>query len=265
MERKPNAVREKLKNGQVVTGGVIYSFSPNVVEAAGYAGLDFIRIDCEHAWRQDDVLENLMRASELSGITPIVRIDRDNPYLVKKVMEIGAGGVIMPDCKNAREAVEFVKAGKFPPHGTRGYSSICRSAAWSTAGGEPWVEWCENEPLVGVMIENVDAVENVDEIAAVDGVDFMLFGPADLSMSMGLRKPVPSHPNVQAALDKTIAAARRNGKWIMLGVGFDPQAIEKYAERGISMLEMGSDVKAIQKIWGENVKKLSKINATVNS
>lgn len=253
MKRTTNHVREKLKEGKLVTGGVIYSFSSNIMEAAGHAGLDFMRIDLEHAWRRDESLENMCRAAELTGILPIVRVDRDDPYLVRKVLEVGAGGVLMPDCKAAAEAEAFVRAAKFPPNGERGYSSICRSGGWGTAGGESWVKWSDTEPLIGIMIENVESVKNVESIAAVNGIDFLLFGSADLSMSMGLGKPVKDHPEIVTAKKKTVAAARANGLGMMQGVGFEWSAIQRQIESGVTMLEMSSDVVILNKIWQGNV------------
>ncbi len=175
MIKMPNKVRKKLLNNQLVTGSVVYSWSPNVMDAAGLAGLDFMRIDNEHAWRQDSSAEHLIRAAVSADVMPIMRVDRDNPYLVRKALEIGAGGVIVPDVNSPAE--EVVKAAKFPPRGIRGYSSNCWSAGWGTAGGADWVKWSNTEPIIGVMIESVGAMDCVEEILAVDGLDFVLFGP----------------------------------------------------------------------------------------
>ena len=95
--RRPNKVREKLARGQVAVGTAIYSHSPAMVAAAGYAGIDFVRIDTEHSWRRDDSLENMINAAIIADVVPIVRVDRDDPFLVRKVLELGAGGVLIPN------------------------------------------------------------------------------------------------------------------------------------------------------------------------
>jgi 4-hydroxy-2-oxoheptanedioate aldolase len=247
--RRANRLREKLRDGQVVVGSVIYSWSPSVMEVAGCAGLDFMRIDNEHAWRQDASAEELMRAAELVGVEAVMRVDKDNPYLIRKALEIGAGGIIVPDVHSVEEVEAVVKAAKFPPRGTRGYSGNCRSGGWGARAGAEWVEWSDHEPMMGVMVEHVRAMDCVDEMLAVEGLDFALFGPADYSMSLGLRKPAKSHEEVEDALKRTIAAAGRSGKHVMLGVGTRVDDIERYREMGVTMLEMSNDLGILHTVW----------------
>jgi len=256
VERKANKLRAKIAKGEIVTGSVSYSWSPNIIEIAGYAGLDFMRIDCEHAWRRDSMAEHLMRAAYIADIVPIVRVDRDDPYLIRKAFEIGAGGIIVPDMKSPEEAEEVVKASKFPPRGRRGYSSLCWSAGWGSRAGEQWVQWSNTEPMIGVMIENREAVEQVDEILAVDGLDFVLFGPADYSMSLGLGKPNKNHEKVQEALKLTLRAAKKHGKPVMFNPGTNIQEIEKYVNMGVTMLELGNDLGILRSMWANYVKQI---------
>lgn len=250
MQSKPNKLRKKLRDGQLAVGAVMYSWSPAVIELAGYAGLDFMRLDNEHAWRQDESAEHMMRAAVIGDIVALHRVDRDNPYLIRKALEIGAGGIIIPDVDSPAHARAIVQAAKFPPRGTRGIGTQCFSAKWGTADAGQWVEWSDLEPMIGVMIESVKAIECVDDILAVDGVDFALFGPADYSMSLGLRQPDKNHPAVQEALAKTIAAARKLGKHVMFGVGADPDEIGRYVEMGVTMLELPADMAVLRAGWG---------------
>lgn len=247
--QEPNAVREKLANGQPVTGTAVFSWSPYIVDAAGFAGLDYLRIDTEHVWRQDSMLEHLVRAAHLGGVLPIVRIDRDNPYLARKALEIGAGGIIVPDISSVAEAEAVVRAAKFPPRGERGFSNYCFSAGWGAEDAAEWVTWSDREPLVGIMIENVEAMARIDDIMAVDGIDFALFGPADYSMSLGLGAPRAQDERVQAAIKETVAAAHKAGKYVSLGVGTERANIEKYLALGIDMLELGADLAIVSAGW----------------
>jgi len=249
MPLSPNKVRAALAEGRVVIGSVIYSWSPNVMEVAGYAGLDFMRVDLEHSWRRDTSLEELMRAAEISGVEAVVRVEKDDPQMIRRVLETGASGIIAP-CDPDVEAVEkAVEAARFPPRGTRGYSGNCRSAAWGTRAGAEWVEWSDSEPMIGVMIEDAQAIECIDEMLAVDGLDFVLFGPADYSMSLGFRRPAKNSDEVQEALAKTVAAAKKSGKHVMLGVGNDMDEIVRYAEMGVTMLETGNDCRTLGAFW----------------
>jgi len=216
---------------------------------AGYAGLDFMRIDNEHAWRQDASAEHLMRAAAIADVVPIHRIDRDNPYLVRKALEIGAGGILVPDVTSPEDAQAVVRAAKFPPRGTRGLSNQCFSGGWGSRDVADWVQWSDTEPMIGVMIENVKTMDCIDQILAVDGIDFVLFGPADYSMSLGLRRTVKTHKDVEAALKRTIAAAKKVGKHVMLGVGGDPAEIARYQAMGVTMLELPADLAVLRAGW----------------
>lgn len=257
MKHAPNRLREKLGKGEVLTGSVTYSWSPNVMEAAGHAGLDFMRLDNEHAWRQDAMAEHLIRAAELAGLGVVLRVDKENPYLIRKALEIGAAGVIVPNVYTVEAAEEVVRASKFPPRGTRGYSGSCHSARWGSAAGADWIEWSDSEPMIGVMIEDTRAMACVDEILAVEGLDFVLFGPADYSMSLGLRKPAKDSDAVQAALKRTIAAAEASGKHVMLGVGLSAQEIIRYMGMGVHMLELASDLSVLRDFYSNAVKTVS--------
>jgi 4-hydroxy-2-oxoheptanedioate aldolase len=249
MDLSPNRLREKLAGGHRALGAALFSWSPNVVDVAGIAGLDYVRIDTEHAYRRDNMLEQLVRTANMGNIVPIVRIDKGDPTLARKVLEIGAGGIVVPDICTVNEAEAVVRAAKFPPMGDRGYSSNCWSADWGAKSGEEWVLWSNREPMIGIMIENAAAMNSLDGILAVDGLDFVLFGPADYSMSLGLGAPMPRDERVQSAIDEIVSAAHKAGKYVSLSVGTDESVIEKYLARGIDMLELGTDLGLIRTVW----------------
>lgn len=249
MNRQPNSVREKLAGGQRVLGAAVVSWSPYVVDVAASAGLDYIRIDTEHAYRRDNMLEQMVRAANQGNIVPLVRIDKGDPYLARKVLEVGAGGIIVPNICTPDEARAVVRSAKFPPLGDRGYSGMCWSADWGAASGEEWVQWSNREPMIGVMIETVAAIDSIDEIMAVDGIDFVLFGPADFSMSLGLGAPMPHDARVQAAIEDTVRAAHNAGVYVSLGVGTSRANIEKYVNLGVDMLELGNDLGIMRSAW----------------
>lgn len=249
MERRPNKLRQKLNAGELVTGTVLYSWSPNVVDTAGYAGLDFIRLDLEHTYSPYTSMEHIMRACYIADVSPIVRIDKENIYLARKALEIGTGGVLVPDVESVEEVEGIVAETKFPPIGRRGYSGNILAAGFGARAGKEWIDYSNAEPMVGVMIENVHAMRCLDEILAVEGLDFVHFGPSDYSMSLGLGKPDWNHPEVVDAVQKTIAATKKAGKHIVLGVGHDQDKIQNYREMGIDMLELPNDLGVLRKVW----------------
>jgi 4-hydroxy-2-oxoheptanedioate aldolase len=258
MELKKNRLKEKIRRGEIALGTALYSFSPAVVELAGFIGLDFCRIDNEHAWRQDESAENVLRGAILSGIVPLLRVDRDNPYLVRKALEAGAGGVIIPHAHDRKDVEAMVKAAKFPPLGKRGYGGLCFSGQWGVHAGVEWLEWSNTETLVIPMIEDVSAIPNLDEILSTEGVDGVFFGPADFSISAGV--PLQTgHEKVINALRKTIESADKYGKFVIFTAGFPQwETVRKVRELGVKAIELGHDVTILRAVWSKTIQELEK-------
>ncbi|MFP3950532.1 MAG: HpcH/HpaI aldolase family protein [Candidatus Bathyarchaeia archaeon] len=254
-----NKVKRKFEEGILVVGTCAYTNSPILVELAGFCGMDFIRIDNEHSWRRDESAENMMRAAANSGIVPILRIDND-PDVIRKALEIGAGGILIPHINTAEEVEGIVEAAKFPPVGSRGTGSLCFSARWGTERISEWMAWSNEELLIGVMIEDYRAVPHLDEIMAVEGLDYVLFGPGDYSVSIGLPGQM-THPKVMEALQRTIDAANRHGKYVMKGVGYPwVENAKRLIDMGVHAIEMGHDVSILRDIWrrqGSEIRKLA--------
>jgi len=257
MERKPNKMRAKLAAGGLCVGSAIHSWSPNVMEIGGYAGLDFMRIDNEHAWRQDSSAEHLMRAAAIADIVPMLRVDRDNPFLVRKALEIGAGAVLVPNIYTPEEAEAVVRAAKFPPRGMRGYCGDCFSAHWGTLAGNEWVEWSDREPLIGVMVEHVRTMEAIDEIMSVEGLDYVFFGAADYSMSIGLRGPQRYDKRIMEALRATVKAADKHGVWV--GAPTEEDNIGRLLDEGVVFFEILSDLLLLHELWSRHAKKVGEM------
>ena len=260
MRWQRNKLRKIIEEGEIALGTGMYSFSPALVDVAGFCGLDFCRIDTEHAWRQDGTLEHMMRAAAISDIVALPRVDR-NPDLIRKVLEVGAGGLIVPHILNAEEVAGVVRAAKFPPQGNRGFGSLCFSGRWGTRSGTEWIKWSNEETMVGVMIEDYRAVEKIDEIMSVDGLDFVLFGQSDYSVSLGI--PLQTmHPKVMEGLKKTIRAAETHGKYVMKGVGFPwVKNAKKFIEMGCQLIEIGHDITLLSSMWkklGQKIKGIKK-------
>lgn len=259
MKYRPNKLKKILNEGKVAFGTCMCAYSPNLVELAGYCGFDFCRIDNEHAWRQDSIMEHMMRASLIGDIVPIARVDKDDPYLIRKVLEIGAMGVLIPNIKNSKEVEKIVEAAKFPPQGCRGFSGLCFSGKYGKASAKEWIEWSNEECMVGAMIETPEAVQNVDAIMSVEGLDFVLFGAADYSISIGLDAPDKGNPKVRDAIKMTIEAANENGKYVMIGIAppWDKEA-QKYIQMGCRMIELGHDYSVLGREWEKGLKTAKK-------
>ena len=148
------------------------------------------------------------------------------------------------------EVEDVISAAKFPPRGIRGYSGICFSGRWGAGAGKDWVEWSDNETLVGIMVENDELIAQLDEVLSLDGLDFVLFGPSDYSLSLGFRRPQKNHPKVQDAIKKTIDVANKYNKPVGIGVGqpWEEEA-KKYIDLGCRMIEVGHDLVVLRSIW----------------
>jgi len=251
---RTNKLRETLRSGKIALGTCVDNYSPSTVEVAGYSGLDFVRIDTEYSWRSDDSLENMIRAATIADVTALVRITKGNPYLVSKVLQAGAGAVLVSDIDSYQEAQEVVRASKFAPKGVRGYSSFSFAGKWGTSGGKEWVEWSDSELMVGIMVENIRVMQDLDAIFALDGLDFCLFGPSDFAMSLGYRGPAKSDPKIQEAFAKTCESAAKHNKVVAIGIG-QPwvEDAQKYLKAGCRMLELGHDLGILQSIWKKAV------------
>jgi 4-hydroxy-2-oxoheptanedioate aldolase len=245
-----NTVKRTLDKDGVALGTAIFSNNPAIVEVAGYSGLDFIRIDNEYSWRRDESMEHMIRAAYLAQITPILRVDKGDHYLINKALEIGAGGVLVPDITTKEEVQQLIRDTRYPPGGTRGYANFCFSGEWGARSVEDWLQWNEHEILVGIMVENEQIIAQLDSIFSMEGLDFVLFGPADYSLSIGLGGPQKNHPKVQDAIKKTVEVADKYGKPVAIGIGqpWEEEA-KKYIDLGCRMLEIGNDVGVLRSVW----------------
>ncbi|MBT8346199.1 MAG: hypothetical protein KJO28_07830 [Desulfofustis sp.] len=251
--RQPNRLREIIRQGDIALGSCLYSFSPALIELAGFCGLDFCRIDNEHAWRQDQSTEDVLRGGLLGGLVPLLRVDRDNPYLIRKALEAGAGGVIIPHAKGKADVQRMVEAAKFHPLGKRGYGGLCLSGKWGVDAGEEWMDWSNREQLVIPMVEDVGALEEIDEIMATKGVDGIFFGPADFSISAGVPLKI-WHEKVVGAVKTIVETADKYGKFVIYPIGFPQwEQVERVKELGVHAVELGHDVSILKSVWQKSI------------
>lgn len=215
--------------------------------------MDFCRIDNEHAWRQDQSTEDVLRGGLLGGLVPLLRVDRDNPYLIRKALEAGAGGVIIPHAKGKEDVQRMVEAAKFHPLGKRGYGGLCLSGKWGVDAGEEWMNWSNREQLVIPMVEDVGALEEIDEIMATEGVDGIFFGPADFSISAGVPLKI-WHDKVVGAVKTVVETADKYEKFVIYPIGFPQwEQVERVKELGVHAVELGHDVSILKSVWQKSI------------
>jgi 4-hydroxy-2-oxoheptanedioate aldolase len=204
-----NRVKSSLKAGKPVLGCFINLYSPSIAEMLGHSQFDFVVIDNEHGSFSWTEVEEMIRACEISGTVPIVRVLSSAPGEILKALDRGAKGIHVPQVDTAEQARAAVSAAKFPPHGTRGTAFGVRAADYGMKKGSPYLTQSNEDVLVVVQIETVEAVETVDEIMQ-SGIDLAFIGPTDLSVSAGFPDQ-PDHPELLAMHDKVLASGRKHG------------------------------------------------------
>lgn len=243
-----NPVKQALKNKQTVFGIYIAVPSPMMVEFAGYAGFDFVRIDISHSAVDMPTVENMIRAAEASGVTPMARVDCD-PVLIAKVLEAGMKGLFIPDVCSYDMAKSVVEAVHFHPVGDRGTFSAARICRYGAISGGDYAKWSNEEILLGVQIESKEAVDSLDKILDLDGIDMIGSGRGDLSNALGLTGQ-KDHPSVLALEEKIFDTAIEGGKFV--SVNLDPTA-ENFAEtvakwKGkAQVITLGHDINLVRK------------------
>ncbi|MBA4423106.1 MAG: siderophore biosynthesis protein SbnG [Syntrophus sp. (in: bacteria)] len=254
MQLKKNPVKQAIRDGQTVFGVYIGVPSPTMVELAGYAGFDFVRIDICHSAVDLPTIANMIRAAEASGVTPMVRLDYD-PHLIAKVLEAGAMGLLIPDVSTVETARSVVDAVHFAPVGERGTFAAARITRYGAISGGEYAKWSNEEILLGVQIESKEAADNLEMTLGVDGIDMIGSGRGDLANALGLTGQ-KNHPSVLALEEKIFDTAKKRGKYI--SVNLDPTAPD-FAETVASwkkkaqVITLGHDLTLLRKHFGDAI------------
>jgi 2-keto-3-deoxy-L-rhamnonate aldolase RhmA len=204
-----NTVREKLRRGQITLGSWITLGHPAIAEVMARAGFDWLVIDLEHSVIGIDVAGDLIRIIDLCGVAPLVRLTSKDPDQIKRVMDAGAQGILVPMVNTADEASEAVAATRYAPAGCRGVG-LSRAQGYGVTF-DSYLQWQSEGPIVIVQIEHKDAIDHLDETLMVPGVDGFIIGPYDLSCSMGIPGRF-DHDDFRAAMKRIRERGRHLGR-----------------------------------------------------
>ncbi|GIJ90074.1 hypothetical protein Asppvi_009023 [Aspergillus pseudoviridinutans] len=234
----------KLKAGEYPLMTFMAIPSVRMAQIIALTGVDGIIIDCEHGHISDDAMHNAVAAISSLGVSPIIRIRGPAHDIVKRALDTGAHGIMVPQINTADEARQVVASSKFPPQGVRGQGSAFPAIGHGLTTPEYMVS--ANETILTmIQIETRAGVENVDEICAVPGVDMVFIGPNDLAQSLlGYVPARGDEPEFVAAVEKIIAAGRKYGKWV--GRMVNNGALAKDARKRYDTVAITGDTKAIQ-------------------
>ena len=235
-------------NSNIQFGTWISTGSPVVAELAALCGFDWLLLDLEHGCASEAALPDQLRALRGSAARAIVRVGAPHPDLIARVLDWGAHGIMVPRIESAAQAAAVVAAARYAPRGQRGFSRTVRAYEY---GLRPPQAASELSPLVMAQIETIAGVENAAEIAAVDGVDVLFIGPADLSFELE-QHPGAAVGDYESCLAQVVAAAQASGKsaGILLR---DPEGLASHAAKGFSYLAVDSDLSILRKAYQQMV------------
>ena len=236
-------LRKMLQEKEVSIGPFMVTASPAHTEAIGYAGFDFVIIDCEHAALSPygTQLEECIRAACVADIVPIVRVTENEKGMILKALNLGGRGIIVPHINTKQDAEKMIRAARFYPEGRRSSAPPVRAAKY---GFVPFATFWrqQNEQILTIPIieEKEAAQENLSRILEVKGIDVVFFGPFDLSMTLGL-DGVCNHPVIWDLLEKTVKLCSDKGVPVM-NLAWDIDSAKKSIEMGCQMVALDVDM-----------------------
>tara|TARA_Y100001936_G_C16090381_1_gene685587 strand:- start:2747 stop:3565 length:819 start_codon:yes stop_codon:yes gene_type:complete len=230
VELRINRAKQKLKNGEIVTivSGITH---PDDIDAVGPLGFDGIWLEGEHGSAEASELGNLTRACDLWGMTSVARINLNEQGLIYRTLDRGAQGIVVPHVNNAGEARNVVEGGKFTPVGKRGMFTSRQGYAVDN-----YFDKANDETLLVVLIEDIVAWDNLDEIIAVDGIDVFFVAPSDFAASMGHMGEL-DHPDVVEKINDSLSRIVAAGKHA--GALATNENVAAYAEMGVRFFMTG--------------------------
>jgi len=231
-------LKSRLKNGEVVVGPFVNLASGALIEIAAYAGFDFVILDTEHGPLDIQTTETLCRVAAGVGISPIVRVRKNDPPQVLRALDIGAEGVQVPQICTGADAESLVHSAKYAPEGMRGVSPYTRAARYFSDGSKIF-ERLNAESMILVHVEGTEGLENLDDIVKVPGLDVIFLGPYDLSQSLG----IPGQVNDPWVVDRMREASKQiNDAGLTVGTFADgPDSANKWIEAGVRYISMSVD------------------------
>jgi len=252
-------LKEKLRIGELTIGSWITLAHPAIAEIMARAGFDWLVVDLEHSVITIREAEELIRVIDLCGVVPLVRLSANDPVQIKRVMDAGAHGVIVPMVNTKDDAIKAVSAVRYPPIGTRGVG-LARAQKYGT-GFDDYKKWLEEESVIIVQIEHIDGVENFESILKVECVDGFIVGPYDLSGSLGIPGQF-DHPKYRQVIKRLEKQARdmnfMAGYHIVLP---EPDQVLEKAAQGYKFIAYSTDFLFL----GEKCRRdLSKIRQSIN-
>ena len=234
-----NKLRERIEQGEKLCGTIVCLSDPCLCEIFGNVGYDYIWIDTEHTYLSYKDVLNHLNAARSAGTPAIVRVPQNDLTATKKIMEMGPEGIIFPMARTADEVRELIAMTLYPPLGTRGFGPM-RAIGYGAEDVNEYVHQKSLETCRFIQIEHIDCVESLDEIAQIPYVDGFIFGPNDLSASIGeIGRVFDEHTTT--LLRRAIEILQKHKKYVGLAGGYADETIAHWSDMGIDMITAGGD------------------------
>lgn len=234
-----NLLREKLERGEKLCGTLTCLTDPALCEIFGHMGYDCIWIDMEHTYLSYKEVLCHLNGARSAGMPALVRVPQNDLTATKKILEMGPEAILFPMVRTAEQVRELIDMTLYPPLGNRGFGPM-RAIAYDAGQSDAYVRQKNLEMCRFIQVEHVDCVDNLDEILQIPYLDGIIFGPNDLSGSLGILGNVFAAETV-ARIQTAIAIARKHKKYVGLSGGFSPETIHFWAELDLDILFAGAD------------------------
>jgi 2-keto-3-deoxy-L-rhamnonate aldolase RhmA len=260
-----NRVIDAAREGRPSFGVYVFSGSPKMIEILGFAGLDYVRIDMESSFQDPETVHRMITTAHAVGITPLVRIPESidgeiDDNLIHRVLNMGALGIVLPRARSYEQVKKAVSAIKGPPIGDRHVGVGGFTGGMGRENPEEHLKWANQNVILSIQVETKSAIDTIDDIVSIPGLDMVQSGRGDLSYEYG----VPGeqyHPLVLEAEDKMVTAGLNAGK--MVSVQYYPlkdrshiSTIQGFIDRGVHSLNLGIDLDVVN-IYRDLLKDIS--------
>jgi len=235
---RENTTRARLLAGKPTVGSFLGLGSPHITEMFGHAGFDWLVLETEHSAVDIEGVEHMLMAMSGTAAIPIVRVTRADPLEIGRALDVGAMGVIVPMVRTALDVQMIVSSTRYPPEGARGFGPL-RASRYGQDYHD-YLNRANDNLVVAIIVETKEAIENLEEIAAVPGLDVMFLGLYDLCLSYGLNPNAMPFSKIDERIDQVLEAGTRHGVAVGIGVG-SPEELRNRRDQGFRFLSYGTD------------------------
>ena len=238
---QPNPVKQKLRSGEAAVGTMVFEFNTSGIgRIIGETGAEFVLYDMEHTGWSVETIRELMATTRAADVVPLVRVPATEYHFFARVLDVGAMGIMVPMVETEEQAQRIADSCRYPPVGRRGAAFGVAHDDYTGGDVLAKMQQANENVLLIAQIETARGLENIEQIAAVDGIDVLWIGQFDLSISMGIPGQF-EHPDFQAAVDRVIDVATKNGK----SAGYMALSVEEACqlhERGFRAIAYSGDL-----------------------